>query len=188
MLRSHIRLPSDGVGLDGRPKAIICIIKGKTRHRAARVQSVVVHDAETVRLLEVVLHGVAHTTALLPGGTAGLRLRFAELLSALRVSHIAYSPASLRPGGALHVFAAGNVSLADLMYRGRWDCAKTLSHYLQEGFAALASVLVPPTAAVTIRGLSDLLPELVEELAEQKGLRSTQQQHGPAALSRLEYF
>ena len=111
MLRSHIRLPSDGVGLDGRPKAIICIIKGKTRHRAARVESVVDHDAEVVRLLEVVLHGVSHTTALLPGGTAGLRLRFAELLSALRVSHIAYSPASLRPGGALHVFAAGNVSL-----------------------------------------------------------------------------
>ena len=86
------------------------------------------------------------------------------------MGHIAYSPASLRPGGALHVFAQGNASLADLMYRGRWDCAKTLSHYLQEGFAALATVLVPPTSAQVIRGLAELLPDLVEELALQKGL------------------
>ncbi len=56
------------------------------------------------------------------------------------------------------------------MYRGRWDCAKTLSHYLQEGFAALATVLVPPTSAQVIRSLAELLPDLVEELALQKGI------------------
>ncbi len=145
-------------------------MKAKTRNRAARVQSVVIHDFEAVRLLEVALHGVSQTTLLLPGGTAGFRLRFAELLSALHVGHLAYSPASLRPGGALHIFSGGNASLADLMYRGRWDCAKTLSHYLQEGFAALASVLVAPAAAGTIRGLADLLPELIEEAAREKGI------------------
>ncbi len=160
-------MPSGSIGLDGKLRVIICVVKATTRHRVARTQSGVV---EAVRAIAVCLAATGVNGLLVPGGADGLRLRFVAQLNALRVGHIAYTLASLRPGGALHSFAAGGASLADLLYRGRWACTKTLLHILQEGFAALAVSFVPPAAAAVIKGLAELPPKLVEELGQQQGL------------------
>ena len=61
------------------------------------------------------------------------------------------------------------------MYRGRWDSSWTLSHYLQEGFAALATKLVAPSEVAVIRGLAGLWNDVLAELAREHTL-------GPTAL------
>lgn len=60
----------------------------------------------------------------------------------------------------MRLFSQGGFSLADLMLKGRWDNPKTLSHYLQEGFATSK-----PQEAERIRALAKLLPDVVFELA-----------------------
>jgi hypothetical protein len=168
--RAHIRLPCDGVGWSGKPRAVVCIVKPKTRTRAAMTQSVLIEDERALEVLRVCLHGVGLNCLLLPGGSMQLRNQLGHLLNALAIGHLAYGPSSLRPGGALHLYTVRGCSLADLMYRGRWDCPRTLSHYLQEGFAALALTYVGESAARRIRELAQLLPELLAEKAEKSGL------------------
>ncbi len=131
--------------------------------------------AEVVHALEGLLVGVSPNEYVVPGAAAGLRLRFTELLKVLRMSHVVYSPASLRRGSALYYFSARGSSLADLMYRGRWDSSRTLSRYLQEGFAVLATTLVMPAEAAVIRELAALWSEVLAEVGRERDL-------GPAAL------
>ena len=160
LLREDVRLPSDGVGLDV-PAVILCIRKPKTRHRAARVQSVLVHDPLVVILCEQWLPALLPREPILPGGSSTFSRRLGQILVALGLSDMPISAASLRPGGALELYKQPGASLLDLMYRGRWDNPKTLSHYLQEGFAALAATSVPQEAARLCADLAQLLPELV---------------------------
>ena len=49
------------------------------------------------------------------------------------------------------------------MYRGRWDSTWTLTHYLQRGFAALATMLVLSSEAAAIRELAGLLTKVLAE-------------------------
>ncbi|MBM4022198.1 MAG: hypothetical protein FJ284_08145 [Planctomycetes bacterium] len=161
--RVHVRLPHDGVGFQDEAHAVVCIVRAKTRTRAASTQSVLVEDALALQVAAVGLLGLHPNQLILAGGSAHLRLLFSTLLECLNLGHLAYSPSSLRPGGALHLFSQKNCSLADLMYRGRWDSSRTVSHYLQEGFAALAVSVISAAAAQRVRALSDLLPEVVAE-------------------------
>ena len=133
-------------------------------------QSVLLEDELALEVLRVCLHGVGLNCLLLPGGSVQLRKQLGHLLVALNIGHLAYGPSSLRPGGALHLYTVRGCSLADLMYRGRWDCPRTLSHYLQEGFAALALTYVGEGAARKIQQLAQLLPELLDERAAALGL------------------
>ena len=140
-------------------------------------QSVLLEDELALEVLRVGLHGVGLNCLLLPGGSLQLRTQLGHLLVALNIGHLAYGPSSLRPGGALHLYTTRGCSLADLMYRGRWDCPRTLSHYLQEGFAALALTYVGEAAAGRIRQLAQLLPELLAERAAALGLGPAERSH-----------
>ena len=151
--RCHVRLPADHVGM-AQQCVIVCIVKAKTRFRAARVQSVVITAPVLLNLARSALLGVPQSAALLPGGGTELRRRFDSVLQALGLQAMPYSPASLRPGGALSMFQRASSGLMEVMYRGRWDNAKTLSHYLQEGVAALALHSVPPRSVNLVRGLA----------------------------------
>jgi hypothetical protein len=72
--RAHLRLLCDGLGFDGVPRAVVCIVKGKTRHRAARTQGVIIHEAEVVHALEGLLAGVSPNDHVVPRAAAGLRV------------------------------------------------------------------------------------------------------------------
>ncbi len=61
------------------------------------------------------------------------------------------------------------------MYPGRWDLSRTLSHYLQEGFAVLATTLVPLSEVAVIRGFAGLWSEVLADVARDRNL-------GPTAL------
>ena len=154
----HVRLPRVGFELEAHA-AIVCIVRAKTRHRAARVQSVLIEDPLALAVLRGCLADVRDTEPLLPGGGLDLRVRFERILTSLNLGNLPYTPASLRPGGALFLFGQRH-SLMEVMFRGRWDNVRTLQHYLQEGFAGLALHRVPRARQAVVAELASLLPAI----------------------------
>ena len=129
LMRSHILLPLVGDPL--RPRlAIISVVKAKTRHRAARLQSVIIDDPLAAALLRHCLTLIPEIGIIVPRSGLEFRLRFASLLVAVGAQPLPLSPASLRPGGALFLFQRGGGGLLEVMFRGRWDNVRTLTHYL----------------------------------------------------------
>ena len=82
-----------------------------------------------------------------------------------RVPPHLYSLGSLRGGGAVADFVAGRPSLTDLMFHGRWDCPRSLSHDLQMGLATLAATRLPTDSAALVTQLAALLPALLPALS-----------------------
>ena len=140
---------------------IVVIMKSKTRYRAARVQSVLVEHSATLSWAREVLDELPLQAKLCNGGLPEFRRKLNLLLGALGLSSLPYPQASLRPGGALYLFQQPHQTLLHVMYKGRWSCTKTLTAYLQEGFAALALHAIPPDTARTVSGLAELLDDLV---------------------------
>ena len=76
------------------------------------------------------------------------------MLVELGLSSTSYTLGSLRGGGAVSYFRKTQ-NLGALQYRGRWDNAGTLGHYLQEGLAALAFAKLDEKTLRRIRTLAD---------------------------------
>ena len=117
-----------------------------------------------VTALGALLADVAMEVALCTRGTSGLRDRFRALLDGLLIPREAYSPASLRPGGAI-AFHLAHDDLGKLLYHGRWDSTKTVQHYLHEGVSATAASALPRRTAQLIVPMSALLEELIADAA-----------------------
>ncbi len=66
------------------PRAVAYIVRGRPRRRAARMQSVIIHEAEVTRALEGLLVGSSPNNHVV----LGLRWHVAELLRALRILHV----------------------------------------------------------------------------------------------------
>lgn len=134
----------------------------------ACVQPCVVDDRDAMAALEGLLEGCPPAAFRLPlfviGGAAAFRTRFVAPLNSTDRGHFNYTTTPLRPGGALHAFAASGSSAADNMYRGRWSAPKTSSHYLQEGFAVLATAFIDKASADMIKELASPWPEVAAAL------------------------
>ena len=59
---------------------------------------------------------------------------FRSGFEALDLHHVGFTPASMRAGGATHLFREKE-NLAALQYLGRWSKASTLRHYLHDAFS-----------------------------------------------------
>ena len=151
----HLRLPHE-VASWRRPVIVACIVLPKTRYRAARLQAVTVDEPWVVTLCSWALAGCSQQDLLVPGGSVALNARFQQLSRACRTHHLPYSPASLRGGGAVALLQS--LGLSELMFRGRWDSVKSLTHYLQEGLAGLAICHLSPATAAVVNQLAALLP------------------------------
>lgn len=162
LARRDIRLPCDAQGLP-LETVIVSILLPKTRRQAARHQSVVIRRQWAVRGLCRLLSGVAPNIGLCAQQAYGLRRRFRQLLVALGIDGSAYSPGSLRPGGAV-AFHLAHDDLGKLLYHGRWDSVRTVQHYLHEGASAAVSSCLPRGASELVLGLSALLEPLLAEL------------------------
>ncbi len=167
LCRRDVRLPCDAQGL-AIDVAVVGILQPKTRRQAARHQSVVLRRPWAVDALSRLLYRIPSDCSLCPRGVQGLRRRFRQLLIALLLSGDEYSPASLRPGGALS-FHLRHDDLGRLLYHGRWDSVKTVQHYLHEGLAASVAACLPKRASALIMQLDLLLPQILEELPQLPG-------------------
>ena len=123
-------------------RVIVCLAQTKT----GRNQSVIVRRPEVAQLL---LHFMQHkrsnntaSSALFDFTPASYRRVFHATCHRLGLSHISYTPHSLRHGGATFDFQ-NNVPIADIKTRGRWKDTKSAERYIQTGVALLRLFDVP---------------------------------------------
>lgn len=103
--REDLVLPADAA--PGFDSALLKVRQPKTRGRAARHQSSRIDPQDIVLLLVIAYGDLVPGEALWPWAPGTLRRRFSHLLAALGLPQradgsFAYSPNSLRPGGATH--------------------------------------------------------------------------------------
>eukprot|EP00971_Amphidinium_carterae_P352836 6492748-Amphidinium_carterae.2 len=158
ILRRHLLLPCDLGGLSF--SGSVSLPKTKTSNRGSKLQSVLIEDALVLNFLDGLLGGLPPVTLLVAGGLPVLSKRFDALKSVLGLQASPFTLASLRGGGAVHYMrTVGNVSW--LQYRGRWESAKSMGHYLQAGSAMLAMVNISEQARTLVKSLAQLAPNLV---------------------------
>eukprot|EP00971_Amphidinium_carterae_P346744 6488398-Amphidinium_carterae.3 len=156
--RCHLLLPSDLGGLSF--SGSLSLPKTKTSNRGSKLQSVLIEDELILEFVDNLLGAVAPNTLLVAGGLPLLSKRFDALKRVLSLSSSPFSLASLRGGGAVHYMRTiGNVSW--LQYRGRWESAKSMGHYLQAGSAMLAMMNVSTQCRHLVKSLAQLTPTLV---------------------------
>ena len=61
----------------------------------------------------------------------------------LGLTHAPFVRHSLRHGGATYDYGMGNLTIEDIMQRGRWAGLKATKRYIQEGQAFLQSLKFP---------------------------------------------
>jgi hypothetical protein len=153
----HLVLPIRQVKWAAR-SVVVSIVKPKTRYRAARIQGTVILTAIAVVVAEKLAGMFSGATALASDGAVGLNRRFSALLTSIGCN-VHYSLASLRGGGAIAALQTGKFGLAELMFRGRWEQAATMHHYLQETLAASAAGQLTRESQNRIEMLCVLLAE-----------------------------
>lgn len=143
----------------GPPRLVyIDIGMSKSSHRGGRLhQHVRVEVSVFVHFVETVSMQLGPEEQLWPTGGYGFRLLWDVLLKELGVpigQPAGLTPASLRSGGATHMFAmTQDVQLGH--WRGRWQHTTTLEHYLQEvGSASIVPALAPVGRAAVCRWAS----------------------------------
>ena len=127
--RAHLGLPSDASGLT-EFSVTVAIVRPKTRYRAARMQAVVIRERVVVEACESILRSLLPREFVLPMESRVFTMYFDHLVRALSCPPLPYSPGSLRGGGALAFLRCHRGDLTALLFQGRWDSVKTLSHYI----------------------------------------------------------
>ena len=157
-LRRHLVLPGDtgGSALTG----VFVVAKAKTSERGGpRVQSVLLEDQSLLAVAAKEFASLPPTASLCPGQLRGLTERFKYLKQVTGLTNAPFTLASMRGGGAIHHFRT-HQNLGLLQYRGRWESAKSMQHYIQMGSAALAYSQLPADTQARVRALADLAPNV----------------------------
>ncbi len=115
---------------------IIALREPKNRRFGGRNQFRTVHDPGTSAWLRWWLHGLAPGQKLWPAGPRAFRQIWDMALRHLDASHCGLTPASMRAGGATHLYLTG-LQIASLRFRGGWTSDKGLAVYVQEAMATL---------------------------------------------------
>jgi len=144
LARRHLSLPADfAVGMEN--CLAICIENPKTRASGGRVQHVLVSDPAAVQWISWLVAGLKDQDPLFTITGPVLRRRFAELCKFGHFEGFKLTPASLRAGGATHLYIAG-VPIDRLRFMGRWRVLSSLEHYVQEAAAVMCLQKLPQGA------------------------------------------
>ena len=132
-----------------RHKVVLCLEQTKT----GRNQSVIIRRSEIASLVSTfiqhkkTLHSKRSNIQplkLFSFTAASYRRIFKSTCYQLHLSHIGYTPHSLRHGGATFDFQ-NSISISDIKTRGRWRDTKSAERYIQTGVALLRLYHVPPS-------------------------------------------
>ena len=108
-------------------------------------------------------HGVVHRD-IKPGNlvlTKDHRGRLQPVLLDFGLARVRGTLRSERSGDTQMQLKMGT-PVGEIMFKGRWECLKTVCIYLQEGAAAMAASRIAFNSLSTIRELADLAPVLME--------------------------
>ena len=121
--------------------------------RGDLAESVVLTDPVLIQYLHVLLTRILPGEHLWPKDSQSFRTQFRELCADARLPPLPWRPYSLRRGGATaHFLQFG--SLDKTAVRGRWQSTRTARLYVDEGVAALASIVSTPAQERHIRSLA----------------------------------
>jgi hypothetical protein len=132
--RCDVRVPGTR-SLLAAPIVVLTIREPKNRHFAGRLQVRSIREPEVISWISWLLEGAPPETLLWPHGPRTFRLCLEQALRFFGLAHLSLTPASLRAGGATHLFEVG-ASISAIRFAGSWSSERVLSHYLQEAEAA----------------------------------------------------
>ena len=134
----------------------ICLTLSNTKsgiRRGDLAESVVLTDPVLIQYLHVLLSRIFPGEHLWPKDSQSFRTQFRELCADAGLPPLPWRPYSLRRGGATaHFLQFG--SLDKTAVRGRWQSTRTAKLYVDEGVAALASIVSTPAQERHIRSLA----------------------------------
>eukprot|EP00971_Amphidinium_carterae_P352181 6492466-Amphidinium_carterae.1 len=149
--RKDLLLSCDTAGSEW--SGVVSIGQSKTTSRSARLQSVVIIDGPLLRLVTWLVHDDPPSRLLVPGGMLRLNQVFAWAKQALSVPANMFTLGGLRAGGSVDFLRATNNPHA-LQYRGRWESARSMFHYLQIGAGVSTYAQLSPTCLTVVQGLA----------------------------------
>ncbi|OLQ14595.1 hypothetical protein AK812_SmicGene1219 [Symbiodinium microadriaticum] len=169
-----VTLPVEGAEGSDSPGMVIVIRRPKTR-RVYKTQFVLVKDDAMMKWMRWWRDAHHKGKRLFPWERHQWANVFKAGMEALQLDGVGFSPASMRAGGATHVFREKE-NLAALQYLGRWSKASTLRHYLHDAFSMYTTmhftdravelqsfVVMTERVVLALRELADALEELQVE-------------------------
>ena len=122
------------------------------------VQHTKITDHVAISLCSAVFSGLDGDERFFAATPATYRRRWDSLLKALGVpSDLAFTPGSLRGGGAVHRYRSGG-SVADIMWLLRIKHMETPQHYLQEVAASLSLASLPLDSKQKVQASASMFP------------------------------
>ena len=156
--RRCLALPTDRVvGEEG--CLAVCLECPKTRRSAGRVQHVVVRAPEIVGWVDWLVAGLPDEAPLFTLSGSQLRRRFRRLCGLVGIEGLRFSLASLRAGGATHLYMEG-LGIDRLRFIGRWTNVGTLERYVQEAAAMQCLQRLPAQARTIVSEVRHVWPLL----------------------------
>eukprot|EP00971_Amphidinium_carterae_P033232 654250-Amphidinium_carterae.1 len=147
----------------GSVEAAIALPQTKTSDRGARLQSVSIDDTTVADLLVRTFGSDPPNRCLIAGGSRGLQTFFERVHLALNLQNTPWTLATLRGGGALAYLRQTGGNIIWLQFRGRWESAKSMRHYIQAGLAMQAYAALNQDTKLRIAALAELAPVLLTQ-------------------------
>ena len=138
--RSDVKLPSDWGSGSTERSALFALRWPKNWRYMGRQQLSHLNDCSVVAWLEWFCRSLAPTCLLFPS-LFRMRAMLRQVLNFFGLASSGISLASLRAGGATFLFTRDH-NLGTLQFLGRWSCAKSLQHYVQESMSMLVQFSV----------------------------------------------
>ena len=154
--RRMVILPGDS-WLGFNEKAVIAVERPKNRRHAARQQFHVIEDERAVAWLSWYCAGLPAFVRLFAISRLRFKNLFRELLGQVGLSSAKFTLASLRAGGATHMFMMG-CDISRLKFLGGWRSINSLEHYVQEAATATILARIPPHVQKQIKSALLLFP------------------------------
>ncbi len=159
--------PGEAVGLRGRDvvlpsflhtalvdAAIVSIDNPKNRRYLGRRQVSKIDNKLATDWLRWLTDSMHPDLKLFPGSLATFRSLFRSACCALEIADLKLSPASLRAGGATHLFVGG-METSRLRILGRWKGLESLDHYVQIAASALTLIQTSPEVLEVLSQVRD---------------------------------
>ncbi len=152
--RADIMLPGDAnwhvqVGM-------VVIRAPKAARSAGRIQHVVVTGPFVLMMAQWAWSGWAPMRPLTSFQLKDFSRWFQQVLTAIGLPPLRYTPAGLRAGGCTHAYLSGS-SVEQHLWRGRWAAAASLRHFVQKSASVLALGRSPLASTQKLEALAAAL-------------------------------
>ena len=127
-------------------QTVISVLKPKNRGALGRVQFRLADDHCTATHVSWLVDGLNGSYKIWGSSRDRCMQLYKTALKILNLESVGYTLASLRAGGATHLYLCGK-NIDFIQFRGGWACQKSLSCYVQEAMVSLISARTSSTAA-----------------------------------------